>query len=202
VTDEALKLRLAIMRDFAVRGAAPSLIAEDPEVVQELIDAHCIVLNDSDEIRMAHPFAGHTTGARVRGGGREWWGNCAWDALGIVAAIGVRGAVVQSNGCVIEADDPDPAVLFHVAVPARKWWDDIATACGTMLLFRSEQAIDEWCAARSRSRGGVVTADVLTELARDWYGTRLDPDWRPHEASERQSVLDRHGLTGPFWSLT
>ena len=71
-----------------------------------------------------------------------------------------------------------------------------------MLLFRSERAIDDWCAARSQSRGGVMTADVLVRLAADWYGTRLDPDWRPHDVAERQSVLASHGLTGPFWSLT
>src|SRR5437763_781935 len=118
------------MRDFAVRGTPPTLVAEDPDVVRELVETHCIVLNDSGEIRMAHPFAGHTTGARVRGAGREWWGNCAWDGLGIVAAIGIRGAIVQSNGCAIAADAPDPSILFHVAVPARKWWDDIAAACG------------------------------------------------------------------------
>ena len=37
------------------------------------------------------PVRAHRDGARVAAGGRTWWGNCAWDGLGIVVALGLRG---------------------------------------------------------------------------------------------------------------
>jgi len=70
-----------------------------------------------------------------------------------------------------------------------------------MLLFRSEEEIDAWCERHDRPRGGVVPVAQLHELARRWYGDRLDPDWRPRSAQQSQAILDAVGLTGPFWQL-
>jgi hypothetical protein len=71
-----------------------------------------------------------------------------------------------------------------------------------MLLFRSEEEIDDWCARHERPRGGIVRAGRLHELARRWYGDRLDPGWRPRAAQESQAILSAVGLVGPFWDLT
>jgi hypothetical protein len=70
-----------------------------------------------------------------------------------------------------------------------------------MRLFRSEEEIDAWCARHGRERGAVVPLAQLTELARRWYGDRLDPAWRPRTREASQAVLDAVGLTGPFWAL-
>ena len=77
---------------------------------------------------MAHPFAGHHEGARLTAADRTWWGNCAWDALGIAAALDLRDATVTSNGITVRLDDGQVVgeALFQVAVPARLWWQDIA----------------------------------------------------------------------------
>ena len=63
-----------------------------------------------------------------------------------------------------------------------------------MLLFRSEEEI-------SHPRGGVMTTTQLHELARRWYGDRLDPAWRPRATEQSQAILESVGLTGPFWRL-
>ena len=63
-----------------------------------------MVLDDDGRILMAHPFAAHTTGARVQSDGREWWGNCAWDAFGIVAALGLDHATVTAQGITLDVD--------------------------------------------------------------------------------------------------
>jgi len=63
-----------------------------------------------------------------------------------------------------------------------------------MLLFRSEEEISE-------PRGGVMTTAQLHELARRWYGDRLDPGWRPRTVQQSQAILDSVGLTGAFWRL-
>jgi hypothetical protein len=50
--------------------------------------------------------------------------------------------------------------------------------------------------------GERVPLPTLSALARDWYGDRLDPAWRPRSAEQSQRILAAHGLTGPFWRLT
>jgi len=50
--------------------------------------------------------------------------------------------------------------------------------------------------------GETVGLRTLAALARDWYGDRLDPAWRPRSAEESQRILGAHGLTGDFWRLT
>ena len=70
-----------------------------------------------------------------------------------------------------------------------------------MLLFRSEEEIDDWCARHDRPRGGVVPVVQLHRLAQRWYGDRMDPDWRPRTRDQSQAILDAVGLTDPFWAL-
>ena len=49
--------------------------------------------------------------------------------------------------------------------------------------------------------GELVAIDTLRELARRWYGDRLDPDWRPRTREQSQAILDAVGLRGDFWRL-
>jgi hypothetical protein len=70
-----------------------------------------------------------------------------------------------------------------------------------MLLFRSEEEIDRWCAEHGRERGAAVPVGRLAALAAEWYGGRLDAAWRPRSRDESQAVLAAHGLTGRFWQL-
>jgi hypothetical protein len=127
VTDAALALRRRVFAAFAATGAAPSLAGEDPALVDELVAAHVLVLG-GDGVLMAHPFAGHHDGARLEAIGGPWWGNCAWDALGIAAAVGRReGEIFDASGIAIRLRGGEPVgdARFHVAVPAREWWADI-----------------------------------------------------------------------------
>ena len=43
-----------------------------------------------------------------------------------------------------------------------------------------------------------MSAATLNELARRWWWTRIEPDWRPRTAAESQAILDEVGLTGDF----
>ena len=49
--------------------------------------------------------------------------------------------------------------------------------------------------------GALMPVATLNALARDWYGDRLDPAWRPRTVEDSQRLLAKHGLTGPFWRL-
>ena len=68
-----------------------------------------------------------------------------------------------------------------------------------MNLFRSEEHIEHWLGGRAP--GASITAQTLCDLAHAWWDTRVQQDWRPRTRDENQAILDRLGLTGPFWTL-
>jgi hypothetical protein len=68
-----------------------------------------------------------------------------------------------------------------------------------MNLFRSEEHIARWLG--TREPGATITVTKLTELAQAWWSDRLAPDWRPHTHEQNAAILERLGLTGPFWEL-
>ncbi len=140
---EDLDLRNRTYARFVETGRAPTPdeLGDRDEVLagwRRLHDEHALVLNPAtDELRMLNPFSAVPTAYRVEAGGRWWYGNCAWDAFGICAAL-------QADGR-IESSCPD---------------------CGEPV-------------------------DI----------DRLSADWRPHTRQQNQAILDRLGLTDPFWQL-
>jgi hypothetical protein len=120
VDERDLQQRRAIFESFAATGAP----GEHGDA-RSLAEQHVVVLDDAGAIVMAHPFAAHHDGARVDAQGRTWWGNCAWDAFGIVAALELPNATITAQGITLDADAPPDDVHFGVLVPARHWWDDI-----------------------------------------------------------------------------
>lgn len=142
--ERELEVKLAIYRHFAATGSRPSvgdvasrLDAARPEVLESfgrLRAQRVLVLEaDRESIRMAPPFSGVPTQHRVIAAGVSYYANCAWDALGIPAAL-QRPAIVYSR-CEQSLEPLELAVsqrgpeacdwLFHCVVPAARWWDDI-----------------------------------------------------------------------------
>lgn len=138
------QVKLAIYRHFAETGAAPSLpvlagrlAATEEQVQQSLGDLRAtrvlFLEPDGRTIRMAPPFSGVPTQHRVQVGSTQYFANCAWDALGIPAALQRPGIV--SSECALTreplrlevgADGPGPSNwVFHSLVPAAHWWDDL-----------------------------------------------------------------------------
>jgi len=71
-----------------------------------------------------------------------------------------------------------------------------------MLLFRSEEHVDRWCAAWHLPRGGVLTPELTWQLAQAWYSAdRRDPGWRRRTVDETEALFISLGLTGEFWNL-
>ncbi len=72
-----------------------------------------------------------------------------------------------------------------------------------MLLFRSEEHVDNWCRQWSQPRGATLTLQQGWSLAHAWYSPdRREHDWRRFTADEAMSLFASLGLTSPFWSLT
>jgi hypothetical protein len=139
MNDDDLELRRRTYSFMVESGRAPRAeeLGSRDEVVagwRRLHDEHALVLNPAtDEIRMLNPLSAVPTAYRVRAGGRWWYGNCAWDAFGICAALHADGSIETScpdcgEPIALEVRDgkaSDDSLLFHVLVPARRWWDDI-----------------------------------------------------------------------------
>ena len=134
-------LYASFVRDGSAASAAETADALDlpPAEVsgayRRLHEAHAIVLQPGGtEIRMLNPFSAVETTYRVEAGGRSWFANCAWDALGIPGALHADGrveAACPDCGEQLELEVRDGELvrgrelLVHFVVPARRWWDDI-----------------------------------------------------------------------------
>lgn len=112
-------------------GRTPSTVAT---AFQRLAQAHVLVLQpESHEILMANPFSAVPTSFQVETGGRHYWGNCVWDALGVLAMLQQDGQVVAGCGDCHEAMTltvrqgqlVDAPGIAHFSVPAKGWWDNI-----------------------------------------------------------------------------
>lgn len=68
-----------------------------------------------------------------------------------------------------------------------------------MLLFRSEETVNRWCAAHNIPRRPLVSLEQLWFLATTWYGNRLTVESRRPAPDEMVSIFASTGLTDPFW---
>jgi hypothetical protein len=139
-----IQIKLAVYRHFAETGQGPApediadSVGSDP---QSVVDAYArlraqrvlVLEDDGSSIRMAPPFSGAPTQHVVESEGVRYFANCAWDALGVPAALRrpaeVRSRCEQSGEPLhleVGPDGPPPSDwLFHCLVPAASWWDDI-----------------------------------------------------------------------------
>ena len=125
-------------RPPTVEDTASALRLDEDEVADayfRLHDAHALVLfPESTRVWMANPFCFAPTPHRVAAGHRRWTATCAWDALGIPAALHGDGVVESECACCGEPLELEVVggrlttgrnLLVHFLVPARRWWDDI-----------------------------------------------------------------------------
>ena len=142
--DQDTDVKLAIYLQTAESGRVPGVGAVARRLdrteasVQEsfgrLAASRLLVLEaDGSSIRMAPPFSAVPTMHEVEAGGVRYYGNCGWDAFGIVAALQRPGTVrsrCAQTGEPLQLDlgpkGPGPGPWrFHCPVPAARWWQDI-----------------------------------------------------------------------------
>jgi hypothetical protein len=142
-SDSDLRVRHYMINELAEAGRAPMLEDVAMEmglrmdalraVLQRLHDAHLLVLAADGRLLMMHPFSNVPTGFRVTSNATGYDANCAWDALGILAALGRDGVATaqvpgeqgkfrcQVRNGALEAE----AAVVHFPLPLRQWYDDI-----------------------------------------------------------------------------
>ena len=138
------KVRAFVYRSFADTTRPPSVNdvaaafdvtgAEAAAIFDELNRRHAFFLDPGTRnIRIANPFSGVPTAFRVHANRRTYFANCAWDALGIPAALHAD-ATIEANCAESGASLPIAVADGHVApsasfvhflVPFRRWYDDM-----------------------------------------------------------------------------
>jgi hypothetical protein len=138
-------VRLHILRELIATGAAPrvrdtgaalGLSEADAAAAYEQLAANRVIVLEpgTRDVLMAAPLSAVPTPHRVRmADGRSHYGNCVWDALGVIAMLGMDGNVETTCA---DCDSPlrltvrggslEPAdAVVHFAVPAARWWENI-----------------------------------------------------------------------------
>ncbi len=138
------EVRYHIYRRFAATGRAPdvgTLASGTGASVQEVeasldrlaADRAIVLAPGTRNLWMAHPFSAVPTPYPVRTSPRTYWANCAWDALGIAALLGVDARTETRCGDCGEAlvirveggrvSPGDAVVHFHV--PPKRFWENV-----------------------------------------------------------------------------
>ena len=130
---------VAIQRGYlpSIAEAASILQSTSQEVsaaFQRLAAGRVLVLQpESGEILMANPFSAVPTPFLVEMEAYSCYGNCIWDALGVLAMLKTDGRIATSCpdcGAAMEVRVANGSLqamqgLIHFAIPALHWWDDI-----------------------------------------------------------------------------
>jgi hypothetical protein len=112
---------------------------EAGQIYKELSDRHAFFLEPGTlNIRMANPFSAIPTDFKVYAMGKTYFANCAWDMLGIPAALHCDAVIdavftesndlVQleiKNGILAAEDGGESRLLVHFPLPFARWYDDL-----------------------------------------------------------------------------
>ena len=219
-TQRLRELRQVVYREFVEEGRPPTAAEAARRLrlgVEEVLagwgrlhDEHALVLDaDRVEVRMAHPFSAAPMHFVVASDEQKWWGGCAWDSFGIMAALGRQVLVATTClGCGRplalladpQAPPPEPYVA-HFLVPAARWWDDVVRTCSTIRLACQAGHVETWAAEAGQPVGAVVDLATMWRLGTVWYEDRLHDDHRRRTPPEATAVFASLGLTGPFWDM-
>jgi len=148
------QIRHFVYRHFADTTLPPSVddtaahfnisTEEAGEYYKELHNRHAFFLDlETLTIRMANPFSGIPTDFKVHANGKTYYANCAWDMLGIPAALHTD-AVIEAkftesnesvkleikNGQIANSQSTsyqstDSQLLVHFPLPFSHWYDDL-----------------------------------------------------------------------------
>ena len=138
-------IRLFVYQHFAETTRSPRLEEtaaqfgftheEAASAYEELHQRHALFLKPiTHEILMANPFSGMQTPFKVHANNKTYFANCAWDSLGIPAALHVDAeveAVCAQSGesihlTVSGQQVRDSNVLVHFFVPFKDWYTDLS----------------------------------------------------------------------------
>lgn len=225
--DDALRplLRKHVYDSF-LEGGAPPVVEElmqsfslSRETVERLLGElaatrQLALVKGTSRVLMAWPFSAIATPFVVETRGREYFANCAWDAVAFHSMLDEDEVLIRSfcHHCAqpIEIDfrggravrvDP-PEAIMYLAIPAARWWDDIILTCSnTMVFFASPEHRDASTLCAGDGAGASLTPDEAHTLSGPVYARRLAIDYARPPRDELVAHFRGMGLEGDFWEL-
>jgi hypothetical protein len=200
-----------IMRKFGLNRASAFKILEELQTAR-----HIALLAGTQRILMAFPFSSIVTPFRVKvtGKEKEYFANCAWDAVAIHVALGKEQWISSychhcSEGIRIHLKDQrmispqsDKQPLVYLALPASKWWENITLTCANnMVFFSSNDHLAEWIKSGTSTGGEALTIEQTLRLSVPIYQTKMSIDYARPSGEQTIAHFQSLGLTSDFWKI-
>ena len=198
-----------IMRKFRLdRTSAFNLLVELQSA------RHIALLTGTQRILMAFPFSSIVTPFRVKVAGKdkEYFANCAWDAVAIHVTLGKEQRISSychhcSEEIKIHLKDQrqvslqsDNQPLVYLALPASKWWENIVLTCSNnMVFFSSKNHLAEWTNSNSPTGGEALTIEQTLRLSIPIYKNKMTLDYARPSREQTIAYFQSLGLTSDFW---
>ncbi len=200
-----------IMRKFGLDRASAFKVLEELQSAR-----HIALLAGTQRILMAFPFSSIVTPFRVRvtGKEKEYFANCAWDAVAIHVALGREQWIssychhcskdinihLKDQRVVSRQSDNQP--LVYLALPASKWWENILLTCSNnMVFFSSKKHLAERTQSSSQVEGEALTIEQTLKLSVPIYKTKMSLDYTRPSREQTIAHFQSLGLTSDFWKI-
>jgi hypothetical protein len=200
-----------IMRQFALDRASAFKVLADLQSAR-----HIALLTGTQRILMAFPFSSIVTPFRVRVAGKdkEYFANCAWDAVAIHVALGKEQWIssychhcsedvkihLRDQRMVSQQLDDQP--LVYLALPASKWWENILLTCSNNMVFLSSRDhLADWIKSTAATEGEALTIDQTLRLSVPIYRDKMSLDYARPSREQTISHFQSLGLTRDFWKI-
>lgn len=221
----AQRVRLHVYEHFA-EHARPPIVEElmprfgltrdeSVAVLRELEQArHVALVKGTARILMAFPFSAIATPFRVAARDRDYYANCAWDAIAFHAMFSQADIRVDSycHHCAApilvemrggRAVSVEPAAtIVYLALRPTQWWEDIITTCSnTMVFFCSAEHRDASNIAAGPDQAASLTPQQVHDVGVPLYGPRLSIDYVRPGRDELLAHFASLGLSGAYWQI-
>lgn len=200
-----------IMQKFGLDRASAFKVLADLQSAR-----HIALLTGTQRILMAFPFSSIVTPFRVKvtGKEKEYFANCAWDAVAIHVALGKEQWIssychhcsedikvhLKDQRMISQQFDDQP--LVYLALPASKWWENILLTCSNnMVFFSSKDHLADWINSTATTGGEALTIDQTLRLSVPIYRTKMNIDYARPSREQTIAHFQSLGLTSDFWKI-
>jgi len=80
--------------------------------------------------------------------------------INIVTTLGEEDKQIKieiKNGQIVS----NKSLLIHFPIPMKKAWDNVLCTCGSMLIFSSENEIDDWFERHNYQKGDIQSIENI-----------------------------------------
>jgi hypothetical protein len=68
-----------------------------------------------------------------------------------------------------------------------------------MLIFQSEDTVDQWCKRNDLQRGEILSVAQVWQLSKLWYHNRMSEEFHGRSNDQAVAIFRQAELTSSFW---